>query len=105
MHASLTIKEDLKNGIINLSGSFTGDKFPSTEAFITDQSGKTKLFLGAKKENGGVMDLYSDNKLPLFNVDMEIQIDKKGNFLGVKNKDKLYSVEAWNKKIEEEFKK
>jgi hypothetical protein len=36
---------------------------------------------------------------------MQIQIDKKGNFMGVKQGDKVYSVEAWNTKIENEFKK
>ncbi|MEW6774624.1 MAG: hypothetical protein AB1304_11610 [Bacteroidota bacterium] len=105
VHASLSITEDLENGILNVSGSFTGDKFPSTEAFITDQSGKTKLFLGAKMETGGITDLYGDNKEKLFNVNMQIQIDKSGNFIGVKEGDKTYSVEEWNKKITEDTNK
>ena len=35
-------EEDLKNGVLDIKGAFMGDKFPSTEAFIVDQSGKTK---------------------------------------------------------------
>ncbi|MCB0402253.1 MAG: hypothetical protein KDD41_09240, partial [Flavobacteriales bacterium] len=99
VHASLTIAENLEEGKLSIKGSFTGDVFPSTEAFITDQSGKTKLFLNAKMEEGGVGDLFGDNKIKLFNVDMEVLIDKKGNFTGVREGDKTYSVEDWNKKI------
>jgi hypothetical protein len=93
------------NGILNVSGSFTGDKFPSTEAFIVDQSGKNKLFLGAKMEEGGILDLYGDNKEKLFKVNMQIQIDKEGNFTGVKEGDKTYSVGDWNKKVQGDAKK
>jgi hypothetical protein len=105
VHASLTVTEDLDNGILNVSGSFTGDKFPSTEAFIVDQSGKNKLFLGAKMEEGGILDLYGDNKEKLFKVNMQIQIDKEGNFTGVKEGDKTYSVGDWNKKVQGDAKK
>jgi len=56
-------------------------------------------------QEGGVLDLFYDNNLPLFNVNMEIKIDKKGNFTGVKEGDKTYSVEAWNAKIENDFNK
>jgi len=105
VHAGLSFTEDMENGILNVTGSFTGDKFPSTEAFITDQSGKTKLFLGAKMEKGGVADLYGDNKKPLFNVNMQIKFDSKGNFTGVQQGDKTYSVDDWNKKVQEDFNK
>lgn len=44
-----------------VNASFTGDKFPSNEAFIHDQSGY-KLFLGARKDEGGVGDLFGGNK-------------------------------------------
>jgi hypothetical protein len=37
-----------------ISGSFTGDQFPSTEAFVRSRSGNNKFFLGAKKEQGGI---------------------------------------------------
>ena len=105
VHASLNFKEDLKNGTLTITGSFTGDKFPSTEAFVTDQSGKTKLFLGAQMEDGGLNDLVGDNNKPLFNVNLTIQFDKAGNFTGVKQGDTTYSVADWNKKVQEEFNK
>ncbi len=100
VHANLTFKEDLEKGTLNITGSFTGDEFPSTEAFIIDQSGKGKLFLGARMESGGVGDLFGDNKESLFNVNMEVQIDKNGNFTGVKEGDKSYSVGEWNQRVQ-----
>ena len=78
----------------------SGDVFPSTEAFISDQSG-AKLFLGARKETGGVGDLFGDNKKPLFTVDMQIKFDGKGNFTGVQQGDKLINVADWNKHIKQ----
>lgn len=103
VHASLNFKEDDKKGTLTISGSFTGDQFPSTEAFITDQSGKTQLFLGAQKEDGGVMDLYGDNKESLFSVNIVVTFDAKGNFTGVKQGDQAYTVAEWNKKVQDQF--
>ena len=105
VHAGLSFNEDMKKGTLNITGSFTGDQFPSTEAFITDQSGKTKLFLGAQMEQGGVGDLYGDNKQPLFNVNMQVNFDNKGNFTGVTQGNTNYSVSDWNKKVQEGFNK
>lgn len=68
----------------------SGDQFPSTEAFVTDQSGKNKVFLGAQQEQGGIGDLYGDNDKPLFKVNIQIQFDSKGNFTGVKQGDTVY---------------
>ena len=104
VHSSLTITEDLENGVLNISGSFSGDRFPSTEAFVVDQSGETKVFLGAKMESGGLHSLFGNNKKPLFTVDMEIIFDEKGNFTGVRQGDKTYSIEEWNKQVQDEFK-
>lgn len=105
VHAGLTFNEDLKKGTLSVSGSFSGDQFPSTEAFITDQSGKNKVFLGAQMEQGGVGDLFGDNNKPLFNVNMKVSFDKKGNFTGVTQGGTNYSVSDWNKKVQEDFKK
>ncbi|OHX65790.1 hypothetical protein [Flammeovirga pacifica] len=88
---------------LTVTGSFTGDEFPSTESFITDQSGKTKLFLGAQMENGGLHSLVDDNKEKLFNVNMQIMFNDKGNFTGVRQGETTYSVEDWNKKVQTDF--
>jgi hypothetical protein len=72
---------------------------------FTDQSGNGKVFLGAQQEKGGVGDLYGDNKKTLFNVNIQIQFDSKGNFTGVKQGDTAYKVDEWNKKVQENFKR
>jgi RHS repeat-associated protein len=106
VHANIAITESITkhgNGSLFINGTFTGDKFPSTEAFIVDQSGKTKLFLGVKHEQGGVGDLYGDNKQDLFKVDMQVKFDKKGNFTGVIQNGKTYTVNEWNKRVKASF--
>jgi RHS repeat-associated protein len=103
VQASLNITEDLDNGILNVSGTFTGDAFPSTEAFITDQSGETNLLLGAHKEQGGIGKLFGENKRPTFSVNMQVNIDSKGNFTGVTQGDKTYTVKEWNKHVQSTF--
>ncbi len=99
------MSEDLENGILSITGSFSGDKFPSTEAFVVDQSGNTKVFLGAKMEDGGLHSLVGDSKKPLFNVNMQIMFNDKGNFTGVKQGDQTYSIKDWNKKVQTDFNK
>lgn len=104
VHAGLSFNEDLKKCFLTINGSFIGDSFPSTEAFITDQSGKGKLFLGAQKEKGGLLDLFFDNKKSLFEVNMKVNFDKDGNFTGVTQGKANYSVDEWNKSVQEGFK-
>ncbi len=99
VHSNFTITENLETGTLFINASFTGDVFPSTEAFISDQSG-AKLFLGARKETGGVIDLFGDNKKSLFNVNMQIKFNDQGNFTGVQEGDTLISPEDWNKQIQ-----
>ena len=103
VHSTLSITEDLENGVLYIKGSFIGDSFPSAEAFVVDQSGYTKVFLGTYKEKGGLHSLFGDNKNPLFNVDMQIMFNSEGNFTGVREGDQTYTVDEWNKRIQDEF--
>ena len=64
VHAGLTVSEAINrdgSGRLSISGSISGDQFPSTEAFVVAQSGKHKVLLGVKYEEGGVSDLAGDN--------------------------------------------
>ncbi|MBS0028865.1 RHS repeat domain-containing protein [Chitinophaga sp. 22321] len=65
VHSNFSMTENLKTGTLSVNATFTGDVFPSTEAFISDQSG-AKLFLGARRETGGVGDLFGDTKKSLY---------------------------------------
>jgi hypothetical protein len=104
VQSNFSITENLQTGTLFVNATFTGDVFPSTEAFISDQSG-VKLFLGARKETGGLLDLFGNNKKPLFKVNMQIKFDKQGNFTGLQQGDKLISVADWNKQVESRFEK
>ncbi|WP_412560625.1 RHS repeat-associated core domain-containing protein [Winogradskyella sp. MIT101101] len=103
VQANLSITEDLDAGILNVTGEFTGDAFPSTEAFITDQSGEGRLLLGAHKEQGGLGNLFGENKRPTFSVNMQVNIDSSGNFTGVTQGDKTYTVSEWNQHVKDSF--
>ena len=100
--ASFDMKETGDN--LSINASFMGDNFPSTEAFIQDQSG-TRLFLGASKEKGNILTLYGEADVNIFQVNMNVKFDKKGNFMGVRQGDQLIPVSLWNKQIQEKFKK
>lgn len=99
------MQEDLEKGTLDIFGYVTGDGFPSTEAFVTDQSGTGKVFLGAIKETGGLLSLYGNENKPLFMVNMTINFDKDGNFTSVTQGDKTYGVEDWNKRVSDGFEK
>jgi len=102
LESFLTFNENKEKGTLTINGSFKGDGFPSTEAFISDQSG-VSLFLGAHKEKGSVFTLFGDANKNIFNVNMTIKFDNDGNFTGVQQGKKTYSVEEWNKKIQSSF--
>jgi|GEM_PF-3375561 len=85
------------------AGEVKGDIFPSTEAFITDQSGNTNLFLGASLEKGGLLNLCGDNKNSLFKINMTVNIDDNGNFTGVTQGNITYTVKEWNSMVQKQF--
>lgn len=63
------------------------------------------LFHGALRENRGLSDLSGDNSKHLFEVDMGVQFDKNGNFAGVKKGQHKFTIDQWNQKGKEDFKK
>ncbi len=106
-HINATLTKDVSKGILNIKGSGYGDKFPSVEAFITDNIGN-KVILGAAGHNGPnenmgpFLNLPGDNMRFLFKFNFSINIDKDGNFKSVshtnsKGKTTEYSLESWNK--------
>jgi RHS repeat-associated protein len=97
--SSISITE--KNGLLSISTKLTGDNFPSTEAFITDPSGKS-AFIGIGFYKGGPFSsLSGENKdRAIGTMNMSISTDKKGNFTGVSYGSKNYSLGDWNKLFE-----
>jgi len=98
------------SSILSLTGDLAGDGFPSSEAFVTDGSGKNKVFLGvgaakAGPNEGPFVTLAGDKKEKQFDMNVRIAVDTKGNFTGVYCTDKngkeiVISIADWNKQFE-----
>jgi RHS repeat-associated protein len=94
---SFGVTEDRKNGILSISATMKGDKFPSAESFIVDPKG-TAVFIGVSKAGlSPYTHLPGDNKRPMMNSNFQIRLDKEGNFTGVSRDGKDYTVDQWNK--------
>lgn len=102
VQGKLSVTENLKEGTLSINGAFSGDAFPSTEAFITDQSG-ARLLLGAHKEKGGLGKLFGENNRPTFSVNMTVTLDNDGNFKEVTSGKKTYSMDEWTKHVQNTF--
>jgi RHS repeat-associated protein len=90
IHNRLTI--NATDGVLTISGTITGDQFPSAEAYVTDDFG-TSIFLGTfaasgNRQLGPVLNLAGDRDLPMIDVDIRISIGKEGDFRGVYSTDK-----------------
>ncbi len=104
--SNFSITNNKKTGSLTISGSLTGDNFPSTEAFISDPSGKS-VFLGigqigsgVSKDWGPLTELpFSNSTNPITNFNLTITTDKKGNFTGVQSGGTTYGIADWNKKF------
>ena len=104
--SNFSITDNKKTGSLTISGSLTGDNFPSTEAFIKDPSGKS-VFLGIGQIGSGVgKDLgpltelpFSNSTNPITSFNLTITTDKKGNFTGVQSGGTTYGIADWNKRF------
>lgn len=102
--SNFSISENKKSGSLTVSGTLTGDNFPSTEAFIKDPSGKS-VFLGigqiaegVGRNTGPFTELPGENSTnPITSFNITITTDKKGNFTGVQSGGVSYSISDWNK--------
>jgi RHS repeat-associated protein len=98
--SDFSITENKKAGTLDISGTLTGDNFPSTEAFVTDPSGNN-VFIGIGFYEGSPFSsLDGENKRDISSFNFSISTDKKGNFTGIKMGDQTYSIQDWNKMFE-----
>ena len=88
--------------MLTISVNAYGDDFPNTEMFVADPSGQT-VFIGIDVRAAG------NDKNPtiliggatenIANPSVSIKIDSKGNFVGIVQGDKTYSVNDWNERF------
>lgn len=96
-----TINDNKEDGILSITTSQIGDRFPSAEAFITDTAGNS-LFLTVSPARGSYpeFNVGGANYIPMSTSSISIMYDKEGVFIGVySNKDPnktVYSIEKWN---------
>lgn len=95
---SLTAYEDA--GHMRLKAKVTGDLFPSVEIVIINPSiGGTNILLGAHMEEGGILDLFLDNRHQLIDVDVDLILDGKGGFTGVREGARTHLIRTWNERV------
>jgi len=103
--SNFSVTENKKAGTLNVSGSLTGDNFPSTEAFMTDPAGNNvfigvgQIAAGVDKDWGPLKELPNENTRPIESFNFSISTDKKGNFTGVTEGKTTYSIADWNKRF------
>ena len=97
VHSNFSISENLEKGILSINASITGDHFPSSEAFVVDQSGKNSVFIGVSGlGKGSLMNLFGDNYRDMSSANFNINIDGDGNFTGVSVGEKSFTIGEWN---------
>lgn len=106
--ARYVLDYDVEANAWDISFTVYGDGYPSTEAFIEDMSGQ-RLFLGARKEEETpAKRLYGGPEKLLFTGKIRVNLDESYNFksivVGSGNEAKEYSVQDWNKLVEQNFK-
>ena len=104
--SNFSVTENKKAGTLNVSGSLTGDNFPSTEAFMTDPKGNNvfigvgQIAAGVDANTGPFTELPGENSTnPITSFNITISTDKKGNFTGVTEGKTTYSIADWNKRF------
>jgi hypothetical protein len=83
-----------KGGILNIKGQIKGDGFPDAETFIKDKSGQS-IMLGTYNHSSTgspVWSLLGDGNQQMIDVNVQIKLDKKGDF------SKAWSIDAKGKK-------
>ena len=92
---------DNKDGssIATISGRISGDKFPVSETFITDQNG-TRIFLGVSGADGTPFtSLPGNNNRTMSSFSINVKFDTNGNATGVNYNGTSFSIEDWNKRF------
>ena len=83
----------------------TSDGYPSTEGFISD-SNNTRIFLGAKKEQGTPgSQLPGSPDTKAFSGMLIIGLDKNGNFKNILNGGKIEQIKNHNENVRKNFNK
>ncbi|HVZ40827.1 MAG TPA: hypothetical protein VHI13_16225, partial [Candidatus Kapabacteria bacterium] len=101
VQTSMSVVEDHDAHLLSIKGTITGDQYPNAEALISDPKGQT-VFLGAftRPDNSSPLrKLPGRGTLPMMSVNLQLMLDKDGNFIGVLAGNKRYTIAQWNKQF------
>ena len=103
----ITTEGDIKQDhILNITGTISGDNFPSQESFVYDSEGNS-LWLGNFATSGGpvkgvLWDLGRENEDDVnIKINIKIKVNSDGVFQGIMRGDKMISIDEWNNSHEE----
>jgi len=94
--SSIKLTENLEKGILSVDATMKGDAFPAAEMFIGDTKGQ-QVFIINSPALGDPKDLIGDGNVPMGNDKFDIKINEKGEFTGVVQGTKTYTIADWNK--------
>jgi hypothetical protein len=99
VETTISITENKKEGLLNVSASMHGDRFPAAEVLIGDTKGQ-QILVGVSPAVGGPYgSLPGENNRPMMSnsaTSLAIRINDKGEFQNVRHEGKTYSIQAWN---------
>lgn len=95
-----SISSNQETGTLSISAIVTGDKFPSTESFITDSAGNS-VFIGVGALEGNPFEnLKGEGGKDIINTNLQIKFDSNGTFQNVIYNGQQYSIQDYNKLFE-----
>ncbi|MGG7666997.1 RHS repeat domain-containing protein, partial [Dyadobacter sp. BHUBP1] len=94
------VTENVTTGTLDINAVQTGDAFPAAETLIGDTEGN-QLFIGVSPANAGTIGPFThlmgdNNDRAMMSANFTVTMDTKGQFTGVKQGDKTYTVAEWN---------
>jgi RHS repeat-associated protein len=94
--SAITLSENTAKGYLIASIDLSSKQFPATEALIGDTKGQNVWLTGAAAY-GGVSNLIRGDVKDAASVDIQININDKGEFTSVSFGGKIFTVGDWNK--------
>lgn len=95
-----SISSNQETGVLSISANITGDKFPSTESFITDSAGNS-VFIGVGALEGNPFkSLKGEGGKDIINTNLQIKFNSDGIFQNVIFNGQEHSIQDFNKLFE-----
>ncbi|MBX2826014.1 MAG: hypothetical protein KTR33_14875 [Gammaproteobacteria bacterium] len=105
VYTDLRLVDNRQLNTLSISGQITGDNFPATEVFITDNSGQS-LFLATGRPPAIASPIFN---LPNYgmgprhvaDVAVVVNTDEQGNFVSVQLGNEEIPIDEWNETFEQ----